>query len=98
MKQFAQEIDKICHTIYIFSMATMNISLSKEMKAFVEGQVATGQYTNSSDYIRDLIRRRQEGVDRLRGLIAEGDESPDSDYELEAFLAEVREPEQSRAA
>ena len=79
-------------------MATMNISLSKEMKSFVESQVATGQYTNSSDYIRDLIRRRQEGVDRLRALIEEGDASPDSDYELEAFLAEVRGQEKSRAA
>ena len=79
-------------------MATMNISLPDEMKAFVERQVATGQYSNSSDYIRDLIRRRQEGVDRLRALIDEGDNSPDSEYELETFLAEVREQEQSNAA
>jgi antitoxin ParD1/3/4 len=79
-------------------MVTMNISLPDEMKAFVERQVATGQYANSSDYIRDLIRRRQEGVDRLRALIEEGDASPDSDYELEALLSEVREQARSRAA
>jgi antitoxin ParD1/3/4 len=79
-------------------MATMNISLPDEMKAFIERQVATGQYANSSDYIRDLIRRRQEGVDRLRALIEEGDASPDSDYSLDALLSEVREQARSRAA
>jgi len=38
-------------------MATMNISLPDQMKAFVEAQTADGKYANSSDYVRDLIRR-----------------------------------------
>lgn len=37
-------------------MATMNISLPKDMKALVEHRVASGLYANASDYIRDLIR------------------------------------------
>jgi antitoxin ParD1/3/4 len=37
-------------------MATMNISLPDEMKAFVEGQVATGHFANASDFMRDIIR------------------------------------------
>jgi antitoxin ParD1/3/4 len=41
-------------------MATMNISLPDPMKNWVEGQTATGRYSNSSDYVRDLIRRDQE--------------------------------------
>ena len=40
-------------------MATMNVSLPDAMKDWVEAQVATGQYANSSDYVRDLIREEQ---------------------------------------
>jgi antitoxin ParD1/3/4 len=41
-------------------MATMNISLPDEMKAFVDGRLAGGQYSTVSDYVRDLIRRDRE--------------------------------------
>ena len=41
-------------------MATMNVSLPDAMKQWVEEQVATGRYGNSSDYVRDLVRRDQE--------------------------------------
>ena len=37
-------------------MATMNISLPDEMKAWVEAQVGDGRYANTSDFVRDLIR------------------------------------------
>ncbi|WP_375286768.1 type II toxin-antitoxin system ParD family antitoxin [Sphingomonas sp.] len=40
-------------------MATMNVSLPEEMKAWVEAEVRTGRYGNSSDVVRDLIRREQ---------------------------------------
>ena len=40
-------------------MSTLNISLPEAMKAFVETQVASGQYGSASDYIRDLIRSDQ---------------------------------------
>ncbi|MDP9896329.1 putative addiction module CopG family antidote [Variovorax boronicumulans] len=39
------------------SMATMNISLPDEMKAFVDAQVADCRYGNASEYMRDLIRQ-----------------------------------------
>jgi len=35
----------------------MNISLPASMKAWVEEQTRTGRYGNSSDVVRDLIRR-----------------------------------------
>lgn len=41
-------------------MATMNISLPQQMKDWVEAQTADGKYANSSDYVRDLIRRDAE--------------------------------------
>jgi len=41
-------------------MATMNISLPETMKAWVESHTRSGRYSNSSDYVRDLIRRDQD--------------------------------------
>ena len=40
-------------------MATMNISLPDELKAYIESKSARGPYSNNSDYIRDLVRRDQ---------------------------------------
>lgn len=56
-------------------MATMNISLPDQMKAWVEAQTETGRYGNASDYVRDLIRRDQEKRDsiaRIQHAIDEG--------------------------
>lgn len=56
-------------------MATMNISLPDQMKAWVEAQAETGRYGNASDYVRDLIRRDQEKRDsiaRIQHAIDEG--------------------------
>lgn len=56
-------------------MATMNISLPEPMKAWAEQQAATGKYSNTSDYVRDLIRKDQgqaEKIAHLQGLIDQG--------------------------
>ena len=55
-------------------MATMNVSLPDEMKAWVDEQVASGEYAGASDLVRDLIRRRQRyerGLARLQELVDE---------------------------
>lgn len=49
-------------------MATMNISLPAQMKAWVEAQSADGKYANSSDLIRDLIRREQIKQEKIAAL------------------------------
>lgn len=49
-------------------MATMNISLPDKMKQWVEEQVETGRFGNSSDYMRDLVRRDQERADARQKL------------------------------
>ena len=43
-------------------MGTMNISLPDPMKSWVEDQTRSGRYANSSDYVRDLIRRDQSAI------------------------------------
>lgn len=52
-------------------MATMNISLPDDLKAFVDAQVAEHAYTSSSEFLRELIRKQRD-VEKLRGLLLEG--------------------------
>lgn len=49
-------------------MATMNISLPDAMKQWVEAQVQTGRYANSSDVVRDLVRKEQERAEAREKL------------------------------
>ncbi|MDO8410579.1 MAG: type II toxin-antitoxin system ParD family antitoxin [Phenylobacterium sp.] len=74
-------------------MATMNVSLPDAMKDWVEERAGTGRYSNASDYVRDLIRRDQERVDKLTALqrlIQEGEESGASDLSAADIIAQAR--------
>jgi len=74
-------------------MATMNISLPDQMKAWVEAQSKDGRYSNSSDYVRDLIRREQikaEKIANMQRLIDEAYASGDSDMSVDEVFAEAR--------
>jgi antitoxin ParD1/3/4 len=75
-------------------MATMNISLPDQMKAFVEAQSRDGRYSNASDYVRDLIRRDQErrqAIAEIQALVDEGLASgPAVPFDVEEFLAEMK--------
>jgi antitoxin ParD1/3/4 len=56
-------------------MGTMNISLPDPMKNWVEEQAKTGRYANSSDYVRDLIRRdraRREAIAEIQAALDAG--------------------------
>lgn len=56
-------------------MSTMNISLPDQMKSWVEDQSKSGRYANSSDYVRDLIRRdraRVEAVAEIQAAVDAG--------------------------
>jgi len=44
--------------------ATMNVSLSEPLKAFVDEQVRLGGFSSTSDYVRQLIREHREKVTR----------------------------------
>ena len=74
-------------------MATMNVSLPDKMKQWVEEQVASGRYGNSSDYVRDLVRRDQERAEareRLQQMVDEALASGISDIGREELLARMR--------
>lgn len=76
-------------------MATMNVSLPDAMKDWVETQTRDGRYSNSSDYVRDLIRRdqdRQHAIAELQELIDQAVTSGAAErFDVEAFLARKRE-------
>lgn len=74
-------------------MATMNISVTDPMKAWVQAQIESGKYANASDYLRDLIRRDQAEKDKLQYLqqaITEGLESGVSDKSMDDLRTEAK--------
>lgn len=75
-------------------MATMNISVPDPMKDWVQAQVETGIYANTSDYIRDLIRKDQESrtkIATLQKAITEGLESGISNKSFDEIINEARQ-------
>ena len=74
-------------------MATMNISIPDPMKDWVQSQVETGTYANSSDYVRDLIRQDQEKRNKIQALqaaITAGLQSGESDKSFDAIIQAAR--------
>lgn len=74
-------------------MATMNISLPQQMKDWVEAQAKDGKYANSSDYIRDLIRRATEREIKKAAMedkLLEAKASGFSDKSISEVFADVR--------
>ena len=55
----------------------MSFALPDSMREYIDNRVAAGNYGNTSEYIRDLVRRDQEeqARKRLRDLIEVGLES-----------------------
>ena len=89
-------VDNCCHNrqTLLMSRQTMSFALPESMRDYIDGRVAAGNYGNTSEYIRDLIRRDQEeqAKKRLRDLIDAGlasgpgrRRSPDDDLELLAI-------------
>lgn len=74
-------------------VSTMNVSLPDEMKRWVEEQGKSGRFGNSSDYVRDLIRRdqeRQAKIAHLQRLIDEGIHSGVSDSSMDDLRRSAR--------
>jgi antitoxin ParD1/3/4 len=53
---------------------TMSFALPTTMRSYIDSRVKSGAYGNTSEYLRDLIRRDQEEMarKRLRELMEEG--------------------------
>ena len=62
------------------SMATTRktITVTKQQDAWIKAQIASGDFTNDSEYIRDLIRRdqaRYDDVESIRRELVKGEQS-----------------------
>jgi len=76
-------------------MATMNVSLPDPMKTWIEARLKDGSFSNTSDYVRHLIRRDQERVQAIEALqqaidggVQSGMPEP---FDFKAFKARMRE-------
>ncbi len=58
----------------LMSANTMSFALPETLRAYIDERVRSGQYGNTSEYLRDLVRRDQEeqAKRRLRELVEEG--------------------------
>lgn len=63
-------------------MDSMNISLPSALKAFVDGQVASGHYATASEYVRELIRNqaKAQAQAKLEDMLLEGLEGEDIEW------------------
>jgi antitoxin ParD1/3/4 len=55
---------------------TMHVNLSAEMESYIKNKVVSGFYGNSTEVIRDAIRRMQAEDDRItlfRAAVSKGD-------------------------
>jgi len=70
-------------------MATMNISLPDELRAFADEQVAAHLFASSSEYVRELIRRDRDNT-RLRQAVLDGIGSRDGSEMDPAYFDRLR--------
>ena len=76
-------------------MATMNVSLPNEMKTWVEFQAQnSGRYTNTSDYVRYLIRKDQDTsikIQQMQAMVTKGLESGVGSRSMEELAQVARQ-------
>jgi antitoxin ParD1/3/4 len=75
------------------SKTTMSFALPDELRRYIDDRVRSGEYGNTSEYLRELIRRDQQHVAerRLRDLIADGLESGDGRPATADVIDEIRQ-------
>ena len=73
------------------SANTMSFALPEAMRGYVDQRVRSGQFGNTSEYLRELIRRDQaeQAKARLRDLIAEGLQSGEGRILTPEVAAEI---------
>lgn len=77
-------------------MATIRktITFTDKQDKWIKSQIEAGEYTNDSEYLRDLVRRDQAKNDKfsaLKAAITEGLESGISDKSVPDIMKEVEE-------
>ncbi len=70
----------------------MSFALPETLREYIDQRVRSGDYGNTSEYLRDLIRRDQqaEAARRFRLLIADGLESGEGRPLTEGLIGDLR--------
>lgn len=70
----------------------MSFALPEAMRAYIDLRVQSGEYGNTSEYLRDLIRRDQaeQAARHLRDLLVAGLESGEARPVDDDMIAELR--------
>ena len=78
-------------------MATVRktITLTDKQNDWIKSQISNGDYTNDSEYFRDLIRRDQQKFRALRAAIEDGLASGVSERTLDEIWTEAETHSQS---
>lgn len=76
-------------------MATMNVSLPDRMKTWIEARLKDGSFSNTSDYVRHLVRLDQERAEATKAMQHAIDQGMSSGapepFDVKAFKARMRE-------
>jgi len=69
----------------------MNVSFTKKQEDYINEQVASGEYQNNSEVIRDALRLhgiyREKVIQDLRREIEKGWDGPDSNLSMSQIIA-----------
>ena len=72
--------------------STVEVELPDPLRRFVDTRVSAGDFVDSADYLRELVRRDREAqVTRLRELIQEGLDSGPARELSDADWVELRQ-------
>ncbi len=76
-------------------MTTLTVSLPEALTAYLQEQLASGQYNSADDYIQALIQQDKARKDHLEALIIEGlasgDATPMTTNDWESIRAAVQQ-------
>ena len=75
------------------STTRKTITVTDQQDHWIKAQIAAGEYTNDSEYIRDLIRRdqaRKADIESIRAALIEGEKSGEPQpFDGDAFKREM---------
>ncbi len=76
------------------STTRKTITVTDQQDSWIKAQIAAGEFTNDSEYIRDLIRRdqaSQANIEAIRAALIEGEQSGEPQpFDVDLFKKEMK--------
>jgi antitoxin ParD1/3/4 len=74
-------------------MIKKSITVTETQEAWIQSQLASGQYASDSEIVREALREKQERmaeIERIRGALIDAEDSGFSDMTKEDIRAAVK--------